>query len=88
MGYGWTEGCIEGIRFHAKLYDAGSRFGINNGRVGTLAAWIQTKGSANGLFASYDMGWSKIPDCDDLKEFLIALVGHLETLPTSENINT
>ena len=84
-GYGWAEGCIKGIRFQAKVYDSPSRRGINNGRVETLAAWLQAKGSSNGLFASFNRVWKKAPANDEQILFLGTLVNHLEALPPSEH---
>ena len=38
LGNGWFVGVIGSCRWEAKAYDAGSKFGINNGRVSKL--WI------------------------------------------------
>ncbi|MDR2531978.1 MAG: hypothetical protein LBC82_03960 [Oscillospiraceae bacterium] len=52
----WLEGRIDGLKFYAKVYDFGSQFGINKGRVSKL-----TVVGLNGDIISFDRGWDKKP---------------------------
>ena len=65
---GWREGTIgiptdEGTRiahYWAKVYDTGSEFGINGGRISKLEIRIDGKRVLN-----YDRGWDLEPDEND-----------------------
>ena len=68
----WISGTIGDARFSAKVYDLGSDYGINGGRVSKL--WIRG-------VASYDRGWDqKARSASDLK-MVNELVGFLEEAP-------
>jgi hypothetical protein len=77
-GRGWLEGSINGFCFQAKVFDTGSKFGINNGRVSKLMVWEHR--TSTDLF-SYDRGWDAEPIDDEQKEVLQALLEHLENMP-------
>lgn len=62
-GTNWCSGVCGRYQFEAKLFDEGSCFGINNGRVSKLHIW--PKGGY--MFApgtiNYDRGWDIKPNC-------------------------
>lgn len=53
----WVNGSYGDFRFEAKLFDVGSEFGINNGRVSKL--YIQDK--ERNSICEYDRGWGMEP---------------------------
>lgn len=53
----WKEGIIDGYRYQVKVYDEGSEFGINGGRISKL--WMQKDGKEA---AYYDRGWDIRPN--------------------------
>lgn len=79
---GWIDGKIDEFRFQAKVFDVGSKFGINSGRVSKLAIWDQQRHSVT----NYDRGWDVKPNNAEQKDILQALLKYLETLPTWENL--
>ena len=61
--------------FEAKLYDEGSQFGINNGRISKLTI----RDLSNNIIINYDRGWD-IEPCNSIeKHILNELVDYLET---------
>jgi len=86
---GWIFGTINGFRFQAKVYDEGSVYGINEGRVSKLMIWDEakhqeTKNIIAASILNYDRGWDKKPKKAADHHILTALVAYLESLPTSE----
>ena len=77
---GWVDGTISVFRFQAKVYDAGSRFGLNGGRVSKLAVWLEA-GGFRGTVMNYDRGWDVGPKSGPEREILRALLAYLEALP-------
>lgn len=77
MGGTWVDGHINGLRFQAKIYGTGSRFGINEGRVSKLAVWDESNRHLGDLL-SYDRGWDKQPADDYQRKLLQALLEYLE----------
>lgn len=73
----WYAGRIEQYQFQAKVYDIGSKFGINNGRVSKLS--LREDGVE--IF-SYDRGWDKKPSDDEHWVILWELMNRLEELPS------
>ncbi len=65
----WVNGEINGYIYEAKVFDVGSRYGINGGRVSKL--WI---GSDNGVIVSYDRGWGIKPESEAGKAVLAAVL--------------
>ncbi len=69
----WREGIVEAegrvIRYQAKVYEVGSRFGINGGRVSKLLFL-----SDGEVLLSYDRGWGVKPTCEAAKEALAILL--------------
>lgn len=60
-GENWTKGECEDYEFCAKLFDVGSDFGINNGRVSKLQIKHKLLGWGNSI-VNYERGWDKKPD--------------------------
>ena len=79
--HGWIDGTIDCFRFQAKVYDVGSKFGINNGRVSKLSVWEPA--TSVDIF-NYDRGWDKKPANDEQETLLQELLGYLEDLPSGE----
>ena len=52
----WKDGIIDGYRYQVKVFDEGSDFGINGGRISKL--WMQKDGKEA---ANYDRGWDVRP---------------------------
>ena len=75
--YGWIDGTVDGFYFQAKVYDTGSVFGINNGRVSKLI--IRDK--QNNQIIAYERGWDREPANDKQRELLQALLDFLENCP-------
>ena len=73
---GWLEGNIGRFSFQAKVFDRGSRFGINQGRVSKLSVW-----DGNCEIIGYDRGWGIEPACDEYQKILWDLLNYLEALP-------
>ena len=58
----WKHGEYNGFSWCIKVFDEGSRFGINNGKISKL--WIQRKQNKEEV-ANYDRGWDIKPFDDD-----------------------
>lgn len=65
----WVEGKINGgqYEFIAKVFDEGSMFGIEEGRVSLLQIRKENTSGWYGVFCNYDRGWDIKPE-DDLEE--------------------
>jgi len=72
----WLEGRIDEFKYYAKLYDTGSKYGINKGRVSKL-----TVVGLSGDIISFDRGWEKKPHTDEERKILKALLKYLEAYP-------
>lgn len=79
---GWYMGYIDRCQFRAKVYDTGSKFGINGGRVSKLEVWSKFAEVPETDFR-YDRGWDKKPATDEHWEFLRDLLEVLESLPAN-----
>lgn len=53
------DGSYVSVRYSVKVYDVGSRYGINGGRISKL--WLQIDGKCA---ANYDRGWDVKPTCE------------------------
>ncbi len=96
--YPWVEGTLEEMLldrswigrsygFQAKVYNDGSKFGINKGRVSKLAVWKNETGgtvSFRKTIANYDRGWDVQPTDDTAKDVLKRIIDGLEESPKSE----
>lgn len=86
---GWVDGTIDGFRFQAKIFDEGSRFGINEGRVSKLSIWDESKRQAcrnifTASIVNYDRGWDIKPKKKADLDILDAVIEYLEKLPAQE----
>lgn len=77
----WLTGTIDDHSFGIKVYDVGSHFGINDGRVSKLYVTAM-----NGKFQliAYDRGWDKKPHTQFQQELLDALLRFAASLPKYE----
>ena len=74
----WVLGTVDDMEFEAKVYDEGSKFGIDAGRVSKLAVY-RTK--ARGEIIAYERGWDRYPRSPKHEEVLDALTRFCESLP-------
>ena len=93
--YPWVEGTLEetlpdrsyvgeSYGFQAKVYDKGSKFGINKGRISKLFVWKNDLGrrdSDRNIIANYDRGWDVQPKNAAEKEALQQIISGLEETP-------
>jgi hypothetical protein len=61
----WMHGIINGAHYEAKVFEEGSQFGINGGRVSKLH--IVKDGRC---ILNYDRGWDIEPTTDEAREAL------------------
>ena len=82
---GWIDGTIDGMRFQARVYDEGSQYGIDEGRISKLAVWFDDITTGKRVWVlNYDRGWDIRPKKAADKKMLAALLEYLESLPTAE----
>lgn len=83
-GENWVAGIAEsdGTTYHfsAKLFDEGSEFGINNGRVSKLSIRKENDKSLSGFICNYDRGWD-IEVEDKNKPVYNSIMNLLENAP-------
>lgn len=81
-GENWVKGEVGEYIFSAKLFDEGSKFGINNGRVSKLS--IIKKGSnwSNGCILNYDRGW----DIEPTEEYIECFNSVMELLENAPKL--
>ena len=72
----WVEGKVGKYKFQAKLFDNGSIFGIDKGRVSKLS--IGNEGEL--CIVNYDRGWDKKPN-KNAKPYFDAVMELLENAP-------
>ena len=64
----WRHGFINGFEYEVKVYDTGSQYGINEGRISKL--WLSgPEGRAN-----YDRGWDIEPTTPEAEAAVKALL--------------
>ena len=81
---GWVKGNIDGKEFSAKVFDEGSQFGIDEGRVSKLAVWFDDIATGKRVWViTYDRGWDQRPKKAADKKLLAALLLYLGSLPTA-----
>lgn len=56
----WETGTANGLSYQAKVFDVGSCYGINDGRISKLMLW-NTGAEGKTLVANYDRGWDLKP---------------------------
>lgn len=84
-GENWCDGKIGKYTFQAKLFDEGSTFGIDNGRVSKLSIWdeevrIREMDFFKACIVNYDRGWDIKPK-KEFKSILKAVMELLENAP-------
>ena len=72
----WVDGTVGNLKFQAKLFDEGSMYGINEGRVSKL--YIYNNNSK--YFVTYDRGW-EIEPTEETKPYFDAVMELLENSP-------
>ena len=77
----WMIGHIDDFEFEAKVYDEGSQFGIDNGRVSKLGVY---RDNPRGEVISYDRGWDTYPATPELEDLLDALLRFFKFLPAMD----
>lgn len=81
----WVKGRIGSYLFEAKLFDEGSEFGINGGRVSKLSIYKSKINFSRGCIVNYDRGWDVEPKDDTEKEIYNAVITLLENSPIRFN---
>jgi hypothetical protein len=78
----WVQGTINGgYKFEAKMFDNGSEFGINKGRVSKLGI------SQNGkTLVNYDRGWDVKPQTPEVKAVCESVLAKLNALGKEADI--
>lgn len=84
-GTNWCDGKVGKYNFQAKLFDEGSTFGIENGRVSKLSIWDEEKRQkeqnfCNACVVNYDRGWDIKPS-NEIKPYFDAVMTLLENSP-------
>ena len=74
----WVSGTHGGYQFQAKVYDEGSMFGIDAGRVSKLC--VCREESHHTVF-NYDRGYDVNPETAEEREIVKAIILELERLP-------
>lgn len=78
----WIIGCIDDFDFEAKVYDEGSQFGIDGGRVSKLGVY---QAEPKGELIGYDRGWETYPATPELENLLEALLKFCDSLPAQNS---
>ena len=78
----WIVGTIDGMEFEAKVYDTGSKFGIDGGRISKLAV---CRTQPHGEIIAYERGWEVFPDNSENKDILDALLRFCAQLPACDD---
>jgi len=75
---GWAEGAVGPYRWQAKVYEEGSEFGINGGRISKLTIWDEEKRKKSNLSAAcivnYDREWDIKPKTKKAQKALEAVL--------------
>ena len=83
-GENWVEGIVNDgeYSFSSKLFDEGSEFGINGGRVSKLSISIgPTWTGFKACIVNYDRGWDIEPKIDEHQHVYNAVLEFLENAP-------
>jgi hypothetical protein len=62
---GWTYGTVGDCMFEAKVFDAGSKYGIDGGKVSKL----YIRSASKGEICNYDRGWDVKPTPENKAEY-------------------
>lgn len=83
-GNNWVSGLVNDGEFHfeSKLFNEGSRFGINEGRVSKLSVSYGDKWRGfDNCFVNFDRGWDIKPSSYKEMEVFEAVLDFLENAP-------
>ena len=82
----WLRGTIDGYEFFALVFQTGSKYGINGGRISKLAVRhkLESLTEVSRYIINYDRGWDIEPATEEHKLILDTLVEYFENLPTEE----
>lgn len=75
MVFKWIKGQINDYEYEAKVFEEGSKYGINEGNISKLCIKKD-----NEYIANYDRGWDIEPITDEHKHILNQVVDRLEEL--------
>ncbi|GHV11321.1 hypothetical protein FACS1894219_02280 [Clostridia bacterium] len=76
---GWVKGIVGSFSFEAKVYDKGSKHGIDNGRVSKLSIH-NSLGASRTCVANYDRDWDTKPETPYHKAVYNSIMKQLENL--------
>lgn len=84
-GNNWVAGKVGKYNFEAKLFDEGSSYGIENGRISKLSIWDEKvrqekQNFLKACIVNYDRGWDIEPKSSD-KSCYDAVISLLENAP-------
>ena len=74
----YVSGTHGGYQFQAKVYDEGSMFGIDAGRVSKLSIWLEKN---HHTVYNYDRGYDVNPETAEELEIVRTIILALERLP-------
>ena len=79
----WLRGTINGYEFFALVFQKGSKYGINEGRISKLAVRrkLESLTDVSRYIINYDRGWDIEPETEEHKLILDTLVEYFENLP-------
>ena len=79
----WLRGTIDGYEFFALVFQKGSKYGINEGRISKLAVRrkLESLTDVSRYIINYDRGWDIEPETEEHKLILDTLVEYFENLP-------
>ena len=79
----WLRGTIDGYEFFALVFQKGSKYGINEGRISKLAVRrkLESLTDVSRYIINYDRGWDIEPETEEYKLILDTLVEYFENLP-------
>ena len=81
----WEEGTFKGLKWSAKIFNEGSKYGINGGRVSKL--WVSNGGKIGDreVYLNYDRGWDIEPKTEEMKQWLDDFLQYVdENIPMYE----
>ena len=79
----WLKGTIDGYEFFALVFQVGSKYGINEGRISKLAVRhkLESLTEVSRYIINYDRGWDIEPATEEHRLILDTLVEYFENLP-------
>jgi len=79
----WLKGTMDGYEFFALVFQTGSKYGINEGRISKLAVRhkLESLTDVSRYIINYDRGWDIEPETEEHKLILDTLVEYFENLP-------